>query len=96
MKNEAQLKELVKEKYSEIATQSKETNVSSCCGATGCGSNDVYNIMVKFRWFRVQFTSNKYCPSMHLHILDECLSIEKNINKYCYYTLLFNSFYFLF
>ena len=45
MKNEAQLKELVKEKYSEIATQSKETNVSSCCGATGCGSNDVYNIM---------------------------------------------------
>ncbi len=45
MKNEAQLKELVKEKYSEIATQSKETNASSCCGATGCGSNDVYNIM---------------------------------------------------
>ena len=45
MKNETQLKELVKEKYSEIASQSKETNASSCCGATGCGSNDVYNIM---------------------------------------------------
>ena len=45
MKNETQLKELVKEKYSEIANQSKETNASSCCGATGCGSNDVYNIM---------------------------------------------------
>ena len=45
MNNETQLKELVKEKYSEIANQSKETNASSCCGATGCGSNDVYNIM---------------------------------------------------
>ena len=45
MKNEAQLKELVKEKYSEIANQSKETNASSCCGATGCGNNDVYSIM---------------------------------------------------
>ena len=45
MNNETQLKELVKEKYSEIANQSKETNASSCCGATGCGSNDVYSIM---------------------------------------------------
>jgi arsenite methyltransferase len=46
MKNERSLKELVKEKYREIASQSKETNATSCCGATGCGdSNDVYNIM---------------------------------------------------
>ena len=45
MNNETQLKELVKEKYSEIANQSKETNASSCCGATGCGNNDVYSIM---------------------------------------------------
>jgi len=45
MNNETQLKELVKEKYSEIASQSKETNASSCCGATGCGNNDVYSIM---------------------------------------------------
>jgi arsenite methyltransferase len=46
MNNDAQVKQLVKEKYSEIATQSKEVNASSCCGATGCcDSNDVYNIM---------------------------------------------------
>jgi arsenite methyltransferase len=38
------LKELVKEKYSEIALQDKETNASSCCGAGGC-STEVYNIM---------------------------------------------------
>ncbi|MES1217348.1 MAG: arsenite methyltransferase [Bacteroidota bacterium] len=45
MNNESQLKELVKEKYSEIATQSKEVNASSCCGATACCGDDVYNIM---------------------------------------------------
>ena len=33
------LKLVVKEKYSEIATQSKEQNQSSCCGST-CGCND--------------------------------------------------------
>lgn len=44
MKTEEQLKELVKQKYSEIAMQDKETNESSCCGASGC-STDVYNIM---------------------------------------------------
>ena len=43
MKNETEIKELVREKYSQIASQSKTQNVSSCCGATGCG--DVYNIM---------------------------------------------------
>ena len=43
MKNETEIKELVREKYSQIASQSKSRNVSSCCGATGCG--DVYNIM---------------------------------------------------
>jgi hypothetical protein len=43
MKNETEIKELVKEKYSQIASQSKNQNASSCCGATGCG--DVYNIM---------------------------------------------------
>ena len=43
MKNETEIKELVREKYSQIASQSKSQNVSSCCGATGCG--DVYNIM---------------------------------------------------
>jgi len=38
------LKQLVREKYSEIAQQSKEENASSCCGAGGC-STEVYNIM---------------------------------------------------
>lgn len=44
MNTAAQMKELVKQKYSEIALQDKETNQSSCCGA-GCCSTDVYNIM---------------------------------------------------
>ncbi|MEO3408095.1 arsenite methyltransferase [Mucilaginibacter sp. CAU 1740] len=39
-----QLKELVKQKYSDIALQDKETNQASCCGAGGC-STEVYNIM---------------------------------------------------
>ena len=46
MNNDSQLKQLVKEKYSEIANQSKDTNASSCCGATSaCCGDDVYNIM---------------------------------------------------
>lgn len=44
MKTDEQLKELVKQKYSEIALQDKETNMSSCCGSGGC-STEVYNIM---------------------------------------------------
>lgn len=39
-----QLKELVREKYGQIALQDKSTNESSCCGAGGC-STEVYNIM---------------------------------------------------
>jgi len=35
------LKGLVREKYSQIAQQSKTTNLSSCCGATGCSTSDV-------------------------------------------------------
>lgn len=38
------LKQLVKDKYSQIAEQSKETNETSCCGATGCGTID-YSVM---------------------------------------------------
>lgn len=41
---EKDLKELVRNKYSEIALQDKEDNQASCCGATGC-STEVYNIM---------------------------------------------------
>ena len=44
MTTEDQLKELVKNKYSEIALQDKTTNAASCCGAGGC-STEVYNIM---------------------------------------------------
>lgn len=46
MNNDSKIKQLVKEKYSEIALQSKETNAASCCGATSaCCGDDVYNIM---------------------------------------------------
>ncbi|MGB4771380.1 MAG: arsenite methyltransferase [Chitinophagaceae bacterium] len=44
MGTQEQLKALVKEKYTEIALQDKETNQSACCGAGGC-STEVYNIM---------------------------------------------------
>ncbi|MGZ5243589.1 MAG: arsenite methyltransferase [Bacteroidia bacterium] len=40
MKTAEELKEMVKEKYAEIALQSKESNETSCCGATGCGPTD--------------------------------------------------------
>lgn len=43
MKNSS-IKELVKEKYTQIADQELEVNQSSCCGAGGC-STEVYNIM---------------------------------------------------
>jgi SAM-dependent methyltransferase len=45
MNNETQIKELVKEKYSAIADQKREQNLSSCCGATESCNNDLYNIM---------------------------------------------------
>jgi len=51
MQTQEDVKEMVKQKYSEIAClpdrqalQDKETNASSCCGS-GCCSTDVYNIM---------------------------------------------------
>lgn len=44
METAANLKELVKQKYSEIALQDKATNQTSCCGSGGC-SDEVYNIM---------------------------------------------------
>ena len=44
MKSENDLKEMVKQKYAEIALQDKATNQSSCCGSGGC-SGEVYNIM---------------------------------------------------
>ncbi len=44
METSETIKETVKQKYTEIALQSKEDNMSSCCGAGGC-STEVYNIM---------------------------------------------------
>ena len=44
MQTDNELKEIVKQKYSEIALQDRETNQSSCCGSGGC-STEVYNIM---------------------------------------------------
>lgn len=43
-KSPEELKETVRKKYSEISEQSKDYNVSSCCGA-GVSSEEVYNIM---------------------------------------------------
>lgn len=44
MNNDQELKDLVRQKYSEIALQDKGTNAAACCGS-GCCSTEVYNIM---------------------------------------------------
>lgn len=44
MPTQEDLKQLVKEKYSQIANQEIKVNLSSCCGA-GESSKEVYNIM---------------------------------------------------
>lgn len=44
MQTDEQLKQIVIDKYSQIALQEKEMNQSSCCGS-GCCSTEVYNIM---------------------------------------------------
>lgn len=46
MDTQTDVKELVRQKYSEIALQDKDTNAASCCGATAsCCGPEVYNIM---------------------------------------------------
>ncbi|WGF93894.1 arsenite methyltransferase [Aequorivita marisscotiae] len=45
MKNEQELKDIVKNRYAKIAEQGKAENAASCCGAT-TPSNKVYNIMM--------------------------------------------------
>ena len=40
-----QIKEMVKQKYTEIALQDKKMNSTSCCGATNSCTTEVYNIM---------------------------------------------------
>ncbi len=44
METQDNVKDMVRQKYSEIALQDKETNQSSCCGS-GCCTTEVYNIM---------------------------------------------------
>ncbi len=46
-KSEEELKQIVKEQYSQIALQSKEQNESSCCGSTSacCGDSTTFTIM---------------------------------------------------
>ncbi len=44
MENGNNIKEMVRQKYSEIALQDKETNAASCCGASCC-TTEVYNVM---------------------------------------------------
>lgn len=45
MQTETEIKQVVKEKYSAIASQSKEQNQSSCCGATGCCGDETLTLM---------------------------------------------------
>lgn len=42
---DSEIKALVKEKYSEIADQSRSQNASSCCGATTSCGKEAFNIM---------------------------------------------------
>src|SRR3569832_1278249 len=44
MKTQDQVKDLVKQAYSEIALQDKENNQHSCCGS-GCCTTDATNFM---------------------------------------------------
>jgi len=44
MKESEDIKKLVKEKYSQIAGQSRGQNASSCCGAGGCCSGTDYTV----------------------------------------------------
>lgn len=44
MESSEKIKDMVRQKYSEIALQTKQVNSSSCCGATSC-CDSVYNIM---------------------------------------------------
>src|ERR1700741_5170175 len=46
METQEQIKEMVRQKYAEIALQDRESNASSCCGS-GCCSTEVYNIMTE-------------------------------------------------
>src|SRR5687768_14852805 len=44
MNTQKEIKEMVRQKYSDIALQDKDSNAASCCGAGGC-SIETANIM---------------------------------------------------
>ena len=46
-KTAEELKETVRQKYSQISDQAKDYNTRSCCGAGG-ESDEVYNITVSY------------------------------------------------
>ena len=46
MNTNTEIKDMIREKYTAIANQPKDQNLSSCCGATGCcDTKEVYTIM---------------------------------------------------
>jgi SAM-dependent methyltransferase len=45
MISNSDIKKTIREKYSEIANQTKTQNSSSCCGATSCCDDNLYNVM---------------------------------------------------
>jgi len=45
METEEKIKEMVRQKYAQIAFQSQAENAASCCGAVGCGTTEVHSIM---------------------------------------------------
>jgi arsenite methyltransferase len=47
MKNDDDVKKVIKEKYSQIAGQSREENVTSCCGAGGSCSTIDYSVFAE-------------------------------------------------
>jgi SAM-dependent methyltransferase len=59
--NAKDLKLVVKEKYSEIANQTKQQNESSCCGASGCCSTVDYAVFSEI--MRVLKPDGHFCVS---------------------------------
>lgn len=52
------IKEMVRQKYSAVANQSKEENAASCCGATCCTTDPVYNIMAEDNTTQAGYTQD--------------------------------------
>lgn len=54
MLTEQELKNLVKEKYSQIALQSKTENETSCCGSGGCGVGTIEYVVMADDYTKLQ------------------------------------------